>query len=305
MRISRRSTSRWSSSSTIAAGTPRGERAAHHRRLLRALQLLEQREQAVEAQAAGGSEGIVGFARLHGSIMPLADTFQEIVDSLPSDWTDLEFDLRVQEDRYIDAAQLLVQVNAQPYSNHDWHWRIIVAHQFGHAAAAPPTHGTLKLLDDAGHRRRAGAARAAHRPRRDDADVGPPGVRAAGVPPPAVAVVAAVVALFDDLLLGSNVLGMLRAAGHEARLAGSAEQARPDGAAVLIVDLGSAGFDGVAVVEGLRAAGELGETRTLGVYSHVDVDTKRRADAAGFDLVVPRSRMAREGPALVERLVAA
>ena len=48
--------------------------------------------------------------------MPLADTFQEIVDSLPSDWTDLELDLRVQEDRYIDAATLLVTCNAQPYS---------------------------------------------------------------------------------------------------------------------------------------------------------------------------------------------
>lgn len=116
---------------------------------------------------------------------------------------------------------------------------------------------------------------------------------------------ASVVALFDDLLLGSNVLGMLRAAGHEARLTGSAGDAHPDGAAVLIVDLASAGFDGVAVVEGLREGGELGATRTLGVYSHVDADTKRRADAAGFDLVVPRSRMAREGPALVERLVGA
>jgi hypothetical protein len=82
--------------------------------------------------------------------MPLADQFQEIVDSLPSDWTDLEFDLRVQEDRYIDAATVLVQVNAQPYSNHDWHWRIMVAHQFGHAAAAPAVHGTLALLDDQG-----------------------------------------------------------------------------------------------------------------------------------------------------------
>jgi hypothetical protein len=82
--------------------------------------------------------------------MPLADTFQEIVDSLPSDWTDLELDLRVQEDRYIDAATLLVQVNAQPYSHHDWHYRILVAHQFGHAAAAPAVHGTLKLLDDQG-----------------------------------------------------------------------------------------------------------------------------------------------------------
>jgi hypothetical protein len=82
--------------------------------------------------------------------MPLADTFQEIVDSLPSDWTDLEFDLRVQEDRYIDAATMLVTCNAQPYSMHDWHWRLLVAHRFGHAAAAPTTHGTLKLLDDAG-----------------------------------------------------------------------------------------------------------------------------------------------------------
>ena len=82
--------------------------------------------------------------------MPLADTFQEIVDSLPSDWTDLELDLRVQEDRYVDAASLLVTSNAQPYSRHDWHFRLLVAHRFGHAAAPETVHGTLKLLDDAG-----------------------------------------------------------------------------------------------------------------------------------------------------------
>ena len=112
---------------------------------------------------------------------------------------------------------------------------------------------------------------------------------------------ARVVAVFDDLLLGSNVLGMLRAGGYEAALSGA--DAHPDGADALIVDLASTGFDGVALVERLRAAGELEGTRTLGVYSHVDADTKRRADAAGFDLVVPRSRMAREGAALVERLL--
>jgi CheY-like chemotaxis protein len=108
-----------------------------------------------------------------------------------------------------------------------------------------------------------------------------------------------VLAVFDDLLLGSNVLGMLRAAGHEATLAGGAA-ADPQGAQVLIVDLAAGSFDGVALVEGLRADGRLGAARTIGVYSHVDADTKRRADAAGFDLVVPRSRMAREGAALVE-----
>jgi DNA-binding NarL/FixJ family response regulator len=113
--------------------------------------------------------------------------------------------------------------------------------------------------------------------------------------------VARVVAVFDDLLLGSNVLGMLRAAGHEARLTGGAD-VHPDDAAVLIVDLAATTFDGVALVESLRD--ELGDTKTLGVYSHVDVETRRRAEAAGFDLIVPRSRMAREGPALVDMLTA-
>ena len=84
--------------------------------------------------------------------MPLADEFQEIPDALPSDWTDMELDLRVQEPRYIDAATIVAQVNAQPYSNHDWHWRLLVAHQFGHAAAAEAVHGTLRVLDEAGIR---------------------------------------------------------------------------------------------------------------------------------------------------------
>ncbi|MBS1870345.1 MAG: hypothetical protein JSS99_11845 [Actinobacteria bacterium] len=81
----------------------------------------------------------------------LADTFHQIVDSLPGDWTDLELDLRLlDESRYVDAAVYLVTCNAQPYSRHDWHWRILVAHRFGHAAAVPAVHGALRLLDDAG-----------------------------------------------------------------------------------------------------------------------------------------------------------
>jgi hypothetical protein len=83
--------------------------------------------------------------------MALADTFSELVESLPDDWTDLELDLRIfDEARYIEAATYLVQTNAQPYSHHDWHWRLLVAHRFGHAAAAPVVHGALTALDDAG-----------------------------------------------------------------------------------------------------------------------------------------------------------
>jgi len=82
--------------------------------------------------------------------MALADQFELILESLPSDWTDLEIDVRVDESRYIEAATFMVQCNAQPYSRHDWHFRILVAHQFGHAAAAPTVRATLRLLDDAG-----------------------------------------------------------------------------------------------------------------------------------------------------------
>jgi hypothetical protein len=81
----------------------------------------------------------------------LAGDFQEILDALPGDWTDLELDLRIDdESRYVDAAVMLSQINAQPYSKADWHWRILVAHSFGHAAAAETVKGTLAKLDDEG-----------------------------------------------------------------------------------------------------------------------------------------------------------
>jgi hypothetical protein len=80
--------------------------------------------------------------------MGLAAEFSEIVDSLPEDWTDLELDLRIaDEGRYVDAGVILSQANAQPYSRADWHWRINVAHSFGHAASPETVHGVLTRLD--------------------------------------------------------------------------------------------------------------------------------------------------------------
>ena len=67
----------------------------------------------------------------------LAEDFQRVVDSLPPDWSHLEFDLRIDdEDRYIEAATIVVQVNAQGYGKHDWHWRVLVAREFGAGAVA-------------------------------------------------------------------------------------------------------------------------------------------------------------------------
>ena len=83
--------------------------------------------------------------------MALADEFQRIVEPLPPEWTALELDLRISdEERYIEAATMLTQINAMPYSEHDWHWRIRAAREFGHAAAAETVRGTLALLDGEG-----------------------------------------------------------------------------------------------------------------------------------------------------------
>lgn len=78
----------------------------------------------------------------------LAENFTRIVESLPDDWTDLDLDLRIDDRaRYVDAAVILSQINAMPYSRADWDWRISVAHNFGHAAAPESVRGVLARLD--------------------------------------------------------------------------------------------------------------------------------------------------------------
>jgi hypothetical protein len=81
----------------------------------------------------------------------LAVTFQQILDALPPDWTDLELDLRIEDEaHYVDSAVALSQVNAQVYNHAEWHWRLLVAHSFGHAAAAETVKAVLAKLDGEG-----------------------------------------------------------------------------------------------------------------------------------------------------------
>jgi hypothetical protein len=83
--------------------------------------------------------------------VPLAEDFQRVLEALPPDWTDLELDLRIDdESHYVDSAVALSQVNAQVYSHADWHWRLLVARSFGHAAAAETVKGVLAKLDGDG-----------------------------------------------------------------------------------------------------------------------------------------------------------
>jgi CheY-like chemotaxis protein len=116
--------------------------------------------------------------------------------------------------------------------------------------------------------------------------------------------VAHVVALVPDLLFGSKVQAMLAAAGHDVELVGDEALARAKApeADVFVVDLTTDDIDGPTLVESMRMGGEIATTKTLGFYAHVDEHTRTRAREAEFDVVVPRSRMAREGAELVAHL---
>jgi hypothetical protein len=105
--------------------------------------------------------------------------------------------------------------------------------------------------------------------------------------------VARVAAVTPDLLLGSKVEAMLSAGGHEVTLCPALAEAPIAEVDLLVADLD------VASPETLVGLG----VPVLGYYSHVNAETKRAADAAGVDLAVPRSRMARELPALVDKLL--
>ena len=116
---------------------------------------------------------------------------------------------------------------------------------------------------------------------------------------------ARVAALIPDLLFGSKVQSAMRAAGHEVDLVSGdvhAWERRAGGTDVLVVDLTADEADAIEFVATLGAGGGLHGVRTLGFYAHVHPEVRDRALAAGFDRVVPRSRMAREGPALVADL---
>ncbi len=107
------------------------------------------------------------------------------------------------------------------------------------------------------------------------------------------------IALFvPDLLFGSNVLGALQAAGHEPELVSDSAAIDVGHFDVVVVDLTTDAEQRVKLAE----EPALEPLAKLAFYAHVEVDVRELAQRAGFDLVVPRSRMAREAPQLVDRL---
>jgi CheY-like chemotaxis protein len=121
--------------------------------------------------------------------------------------------------------------------------------------------------------------------------------------------VARAIVLTADLLFGSNVQGMLGMAGHEVELAGGEDALRQallreePPVAVVVADLTDHELESIQTIRELRDEGFLDGIPVLAYYSHVEPGVRDLAEQEGLDLVVPRSRMAREGAELVGSLL--
>ena len=104
---------------------------------------------------------------------------------------------------------------------------------------------------------------------------------------------ASVQILTDDLLFGSRLAAELGAAGHATALGEIVDRA----ADAIVADLTHDADRRIAALAPPRPP-------VLAFYSHVEAPVRERALAAGIEVVVPRSRIAREGPALLARLLA-
>jgi enhancing lycopene biosynthesis protein 2 len=99
-----------------------------------------------------------------------------------------------------------------------------------------------------------------------------------------------VLAVVDDMFFASKIRAVAEAVGVEISFPRTKESLieKARDAKLVIVDLHNQKFDPLTVPEAV------GAVRTLGFFSHVEVELQRRALAAGYGQVVPRSVFTRD-----------
>jgi CheY-like chemotaxis protein len=99
-----------------------------------------------------------------------------------------------------------------------------------------------------------------------------------------------VLAVVDDMFFASKIRAVAEAVGAEISFPRTKESLieKAREADLVIVDLHSQKFDPFTV------PADVGAVRKLGFFSHVEVELRQRALAAGYDEVVPRSVFARD-----------
>jgi hypothetical protein len=104
-----------------------------------------------------------------------------------------------------------------------------------------------------------------------------------------------VLAVVDDMFFASKIRAVAEAVGVEISFPRTKESLieKAREANLVIVDLHNQKIDP------LTLPAELGEVRLLGFFSHVEVELQKKALAAGYDQVIPRSVFARDLPQIL------
>jgi CheY-like chemotaxis protein len=107
-----------------------------------------------------------------------------------------------------------------------------------------------------------------------------------------------VIAAVEDMLFVSKIRATaehlnltLRSVRNDETLIKVARESAPD---LIIVDLHAEKLDPIAVAQSLKSDAQLNSIQLLGFFSHVRADLQKRAVAAGYDVVIPRSVFSRD-----------
>ena len=106
-----------------------------------------------------------------------------------------------------------------------------------------------------------------------------------------------VIAAVDDMFFAAKIRAAADHLGITLRTVRKPEllmNAAREGASLIIINLHAENFDPFALAQTLKADEQLKLIPLLGFFSHVQAELQREADAAGYDVVMPRSVFSRD-----------
>jgi CheY-like chemotaxis protein len=113
-----------------------------------------------------------------------------------------------------------------------------------------------------------------------------------------------VLVVVDDIFFAAKIRTTAEHLGIEViftkSLAALDDALKPDAPALFIVDLHLQRDDPFLIASRLKADEESRATPLVGFFSHVQVELQRRAEAAGFDRVLPRSAFTKRLPEILQ-----
>jgi PleD family two-component response regulator len=102
-----------------------------------------------------------------------------------------------------------------------------------------------------------------------------------------------IVAIVDDMFFAAKIRATAQALGIDVQIVRNTDAAlealRREPASLIIVDLHAKACDPFSLATDLKSEEKLKTIPLMGFFSHVQTALKDRAEAAGFDQVVPRS----------------